>query len=142
MMHSSVSAASMPSDAALPRNPPIAQRPRIDVARTTTEKSSIDHQQGQPSFTCGRYLNHAACTAGFSSTASKRRQVMKKVIVAALATALTLATTAAFAQASGAMSSGTMAKEPMSKDTMKNGKTKHSKMKKGSEVKSGASSAQ
>jgi pentapeptide MXKDX repeat protein len=47
---------------------------------------------------------------------------MKKVIVAALATAFTLATTAAFAQASGAMSggemaSGTMAKEPMSKDS-------------------------
>jgi pentapeptide MXKDX repeat protein len=64
---------------------------------------------------------------------------MKKVIVAALATVLTLATTAAFAQASGAMSSsemasGTMAKEPMSKDTMKKGKTKHDKMKKGSDA--------
>ena len=54
---------------------------------------------------------------------------MKKVIVAALATALSLATTAAFAQASG-----TMAKEPMSKDTMKKGNTKHSKMKKGSDA--------
>ncbi|SDJ59898.1 pentapeptide MXKDX repeat protein [Paraburkholderia steynii] len=59
---------------------------------------------------------------------------MKKVIVAALATASTFATTAAFAQASGAMSSGEMtsgimAKEPMSKDTMKKGKTKHNKMK-------------
>jgi pentapeptide MXKDX repeat protein len=64
---------------------------------------------------------------------------MKKAIVAALATALTLATTAAFAQASGAMASGTMAKEPMSKDTMskdtmKKGKTTHSKMKKGSDA--------
>ena len=59
---------------------------------------------------------------------------MKKVIVAALATALSLATTAAFAQASGAMASGTMAKEPMSKDTMKKGNTKHSKMKKGSDA--------
>ncbi|MHB9841853.1 pentapeptide MXKDX repeat protein [Paraburkholderia terrae] len=62
---------------------------------------------------------------------------MKKVIVAALAAVFTIATTAAFAQASGAMSSGemasgTMAKEPMSKDTMKKGKTKHSKMKKDS----------
>ena len=59
---------------------------------------------------------------------------MKKVIVAALATALTLATTAAFAQASSEMASGTMAKEPMSKDTMKKGKTKHNEMKKGSDA--------
>jgi pentapeptide MXKDX repeat protein len=64
---------------------------------------------------------------------------MKKVIVAALATALTLATTVAFAQASDAMSSsemasGTMAKEPTSKDTMKKDKTKHDKMKKGSDA--------
>jgi hypothetical protein len=103
-------------------------------ARTTTEKSNIHHQQGQPSFACDRYLNYAAGTAGFLIHCQPRRQVMKKVIVAALATALTLATTAAFAQASGAMASGTMAKEPMSKDTMKKGKTTHSKMKKGSDA--------
>lgn len=65
---------------------------------------------------------------------------MKKVIVAAFASALSFATTAAFAQASGAMSesemaSGTMAKEPTSKDTMKKGNMKHGKaMKKGSDA--------
>ena len=64
----------------------------------------------------------------------QRSQILKKVIVAALATAFTFPTTAAFAQASGTMSSGTMAKELMSKDTMKKGETKHRKMKKGSDA--------
>src|SRR5260370_3140473 len=108
--------------------------------------SNIRTQQGYLFFACDRCFHRVlllfeSCRryCGFLIHCKQRRQVMKKVIVAALATALSLATTAAFAQASGTMAkepmaSGTMAKEPMSKDTMKKGNTKHSKMKKGSDA--------
>jgi len=56
---------------------------------------------------------------------------MKKVIVAALATAFTLATTAAFAQASGAMSGGEMASGSMAKlemSTFSDGQVSHQRL--------------
>ncbi|HWT35770.1 MAG TPA: pentapeptide MXKDX repeat protein [Paraburkholderia sp.] len=60
---------------------------------------------------------------------------MKRLMTAVFAATLTMATTAAFAQASGAMSNDAMSKDAMSHDAMKKDSMSHDTMKKNSKTK-------
>ena len=60
---------------------------------------------------------------------------MKRLMTAVFAAAMTLGTTAAFAQASGAMANDAMSKDSMSHDAMKKDNMSHDSMKKSSKMK-------